>query len=360
MRQEERAQGVNAKQNWQTNSLIKHATNLPWELTEESTQKPYKASTYDAGRALLGIPSSYPPSYRSDENTKHNKEQSPRALHRPLDDDSWDNLWKHESLTGSGSDFDFDTAISYPRIEENKLSRKGIPLVSHYNYYSPPAASIASPYSTSIGSTYPTSLASTYLTTPNSSVQTSADKPAQVARALWPPNKLNNYLGLCKGAWKVQSGFRGFKFYSEPGPGCYTITSALRCVECAFEGPLPLDLSREHPKFEDNVRTHKASGVRYRFEFLAKSHVPYRRDAASHIAPDSPRGAFCCMLCCVAHGSMQIYEDLDIFMAHLAEQHWDIGRDTLAVLPGIRCVVSRVAPDSEEFDLNIPPDSRLS
>ncbi|KAJ5513834.1 hypothetical protein N7463_003386 [Penicillium fimorum] len=196
------------------------------------------------------------------------------------------------------------------------------------------------------------SIASTDSTPSNPSTHSSTES----TRPLWPPSKSNNYLGFCKGAWKVHTGFRGFRVYTEPGSGYYTQQSWLRCAHCAFEAPMAPRSSTRNPQFEGSVRTHKASGVRYRFGFLAKSHVHCKRDSASHFAPNTPRGAFCCVFCCaMAHGSTQVYGNLDTFMAHLAEQHWTVERGTLAVLPSMRRVVGRVAPDSEEFDVNILP-----
>ncbi|KAJ5835295.1 hypothetical protein N7447_001321 [Penicillium robsamsonii] len=202
------------------------------------------------------------------------------------------------------------------------------------------------------GSLSAASTASTDSTPSNPSTHSSTE----LTRPLWPPSKSNSYLGFCKGAWKVHTGFRGFKVYTEPGSGYYTQQSWLRCEHCAFEAPMAPRSSIRNPQFEGSVRTHKASGVRYRFGFLAKSHVHCKRDSALHFAPNTPRGAFCCVFCCaMTHGSTQVYGNLDTFMVHLAEQHSMVERGTLAVLPSMRRVVGRVAPDSEEFDVNILP-----
>ena len=81
-----------------------------------------------------------------------------------------------------------------------------------------------------------------------------------------------------------------------------------------------------------------------------------KRDSALHFNSNAPRGIFCCVFCCaMAQGSTQVYGNLDIFMAHLAKYHWAVEREALAVLPSMRCVVGRVAPDSEYFDVNILP-----
>ncbi|KAK4871117.1 hypothetical protein LT330_000354 [Penicillium expansum] len=247
------------------------------------------------------------------------------------------NPWKHESYIDS----DDEDAISYAPINEEN------------HHLSPTIPPPTQPRHDSLSAT---STASTDSTPSNPSTRSSTDRPTQAIRPLWPPSKTNNYLGFCKGAWKVYSGFRGFKIYSEPGTGYYTQQLWLRCTKCAFEAPMAPKSSSHNPQFEDSVRTHKASGIRYRFEFLAKSHVPCKRDSASRFNSNAPRGTFCCVFCCAtAQGSTQVYGNLDIFMAHLAEQHRAVERGTLSVLPSMRCVVGRVAPETEYFDVNILP-----
>ena len=251
----------------------------------------------------------------------------------------WGNPWEHESLTDSDSDYHYP--ISRAPIEEDEI-----------NHLSPisPSTQLRQ------DSISATSTVSTDSTPSNPSTRSSTDRSTQAIQPLWPPSKTNNYLGFCKGAWKVHVGFRAFKIYSEPGTGYYTQQSWLRCTKCAFEAPMAPKSSSSNPQFEKSVRTHEASGIRYRFEFLAKSHVPCKRDPASHFTPNTPRGTFCCVFCCaLAQGSTQVYGTLDVFMAHLAEQHLTVGKGALAVLSSMRCVVGRVAPDSEYFDVNIVP-----
>jgi hypothetical protein len=152
----------------------------------------------------------------------------------------------------------------------------------------------------------------------------------------------------------VHTGFRGFKIHTEPGSGYYTQVSWLRCVKCAFEGPMAAKCSSNNPQFDDSVRVHSPTGIRYRWEFLAKSHVPCKRAAVS-FSPVAPRGAFCCMFCCVeVRGSTGVYGNLDTFMAHLGEVHRFVGANALALLPtSTKCVFGRVAGDGEYFDVNI-------
>jgi hypothetical protein len=248
----------------------------------------------------------------------------PKSLSTIPHDEIWGNPWQHESILESDEDLTF-------HLKHTHLS---------------PVSSIPRRQS------LPPSIASTDSTPSNPS--TNSD-PARATRPLWPPSKANNYLGFCKGAWKVHTGFAGFKIHSEPGSGYYTQRSWLRCKECAFEAPMAKS-SSSNPLFDTSVRIHKPTGIRYRSEFLAKSHVPCKRDAAASFSPTTPRGAFCCAFCCASYqGSTQVYGNLDTFMAHLAQSHWAVERDTLALLSSTRCVVGRVAGDSEYFDVNILP-----
>jgi hypothetical protein len=249
-------------------------------------------------------------------------QRRPKSLSTIPHDEIWGNPWQHESNTESDDDLTV-------HLKQTHLS---------------PVSSI--PHRQS----FPPSIASTDSTPSNPS--TNSD-PARATRPLWPPNKANNYLGFCKGAWKVHTGFGGFKIHSEPGSGYYTQRSWLRCKECAFEAPMAKS-SSSNPLFDESVRIHKPSGVRYRSEFLAKSHVPCKRDSGACFSPMTPRGAFCCVFCCAAfQGPTQVFGNLETFMTHLAESHLAVGRDTLALLPSTRCVVGRVAGDSEYFDVNI-------
>ncbi|KAJ9491610.1 hypothetical protein VN97_g1638 [Penicillium thymicola] len=174
------------------------------------------------------------------------------------------NPWKHESLIDS----DDEEAIRLAPSKEE-------------NHHLSPVSAPTQPRTDSLSAT---SAASTDSTPSNPSTRSSTDRPTQAIRPLWSPSETNNYLGFCKGARKVHTGFRGFKIYSEPGTAYFTQQSWLRCTKCAFEAPMSPKSSNHNPLFEESVRTHRASGVRYRFEFLAKSHVPCKRDLVAHFA----------------------------------------------------------------------------
>jgi hypothetical protein len=167
----------------------------------------------------------------------------------------------------------------------------------------------------------------------------------------WPPSKENRYAGFCKGAWKLNSGLGGFKVHSEP-IGYFTLITKWRCYRCHFAMPLAPGSQRHDHRIDGNVYTHPPTGVRYRWAFLAKSHVACKQPAA--LAPPTARGPFGCIFCCAEKNTAApVFEELDAFMAHLGLHHrW---MNAAALLERTRCVVGRVASEREEFDINIPP-----
>ncbi|OQE18711.1 hypothetical protein PENSTE_c017G00680 [Penicillium steckii] len=99
--------------------------------------------------------------------------------------------------------------------------------------------------------------------------------------SLWPPNRNNDYAGFCKGAWKQNSGFEGFKVHSVP-IGYYSLVPKWKCVNCFFDMPMASasasnsgsgSSSSGSARFDEKVYTHSASKIRYRWSFLAKSHI---------------------------------------------------------------------------------------
>lgn len=120
----------------------------------------------------------------------------------------------------------------------------------------------------------------------------SAFRPHNTAIVLWPPKKDNNYAGFCKGAWKQNAGFVGFKVHSIP-VGYYNLVQKWKCVHCLFDMPMASDSRGSDSRFEPKVFTHVHTGIRYRWSFLAKSHVASKTRPA---AARPPRlGTFGCI-----------------------------------------------------------------
>lgn len=179
----------------------------------------------------------------------------------------------------------------------------------------------------------------------NSNTSSASSIPS--THSLWPPTSENNYAGFCKGAWKLHSGLDGFKPHSEP-TGFYGTQWKWRCTTCHFEMPLAPGSDRRAPKLNTQLFTHAATGIKYRWPFLAKSHMKCKRPPGGR-----EPGPFGCIFCCRERGTVQGFEGLEEFLGHLGREHRFCGERT--VLEMARCVVGRVAGAEEGFDVNIPP-----
>ena len=112
--------------------------------------------------------------------------------------------------------------------------------------------------------------------------------------------------------------------------------------------------------FDEKVYTHSASKIRYRWSFLAKSHiasktrpVPATAGGSAGSVAAAKIGTFGCMFCCFENDrSVIAYGGLDVFMNHLGEAHRGFGE---RLLGSTRCVIGRVAGVEESFDINIHP-----
>lgn len=195
---------------------------------------------------------------------------------------------------------------------------------------------------------------------------------------LYLPSEENNFAGFCKGAWKLQLGLKK-AFTAEIRPeGMYSNVPFWRCSKCYYEGPMMTISSsssssspgssgskstRKTKTFDTRVRVHPPTGIRYRWAFLAKSHVSTRRFLAMKTGPDTDgsAGTFGCIFCCAERRTAApTFGNLASFMGHLL-QHRSITSMSSgmveALLERTRCVVGRVAGNEEDFDVNLPPVS---
>ncbi|KAM5434674.1 hypothetical protein MferCBS31731_006620 [Microsporum ferrugineum] len=195
---------------------------------------------------------------------------------------------------------------------------------------------------------------------------------------LYLPTEENNYAGFCKGAWRLQNSMKNsFRIDNRP-VGMYMLQSSWHCSKCSFEGIVqeskfsgkapvlssmlgPVKTSiiqgmRVLQMFDQTVRLHGPSGNRYRWIFLAKSHVECRPSKPT----DKVVCGFGCIFCSAQnHGPAPIYGNLDTFMEHLREHGgrgyaWDRKKPSQPLLDWTRCILGRIADDSEDFDINIP------
>lgn len=182
--------------------------------------------------------------------------------------------------------------------------------------------------------------------TPYSSGSTS------VSKSPYMPSKENNYAGFCKGAWRLQNNMDGMTAEHRPS-GMYGEIRFWKCCKCRFDGPLFGGNSKSTRKFDTKVRV-DISGVRYRWVFLAKSHVQQKQEPT---VSDGTGGSFRCIFCCAEwKEKAPVFNDLELFMDHLQIHREQVLSPEL--IYRTKCIVGRIAADSEDFDINLPPKAQ--
>lgn len=177
----------------------------------------------------------------------------------------------------------------------------------------------------------------------NGSLQpTSTQAPV---RRMTEPSKMNSYGGFCKGAFEVQAGISSMKRRQEMGP----LTSnpyfwACPSSKCAFSG-----IAYRHGNdwvWDTRIRT--SHGVRYRWSFLAKSHVQQGR--VKHETYN-----YKCVFCVLQNlKTPVIQKDADL-MEHISQHRGEHFGE--AILHRTLCINDRLATEADEFDINlVPPD----
>ena len=125
--------------------------------------------------------------------------------------------------------------------------------------------------------------------------------------------------------------------------------------------------------FDPKIRVSEG-GIRYRWAFLAKSHVFSKSAPEGPTARDGSFGAFGCIFCCAegkgrgweisgmatpgsggALGGAPIFGNIGSFMEHLEMHRKPEGTPGVEMQGRVKCIVGRVAEPTEEFDLNLPP-----
>jgi hypothetical protein len=122
----------------------------------------------------------------------------------------------------------------------------------------------------------------------NSSTQSSS-------KCNWPPSIDNNYSGFCKGAYKLCIGIGSFKVRSEP-IGYNYMVSRWQCSGCYFTMPLSKSGDRYDPRYSQEAFVHKSTDIRYRWLFLAKSHLKCKRQVS--VGDTGSSVSFGCIFCC--------------------------------------------------------------
>lgn len=152
------------------------------------------------------------------------------------------------------------------------------------------------------------------------------------------PTAENNYLGFCKGAVKLQG-----RMDSDAMKVSFDIrymqsrVEFLQCSHCAFAGRV----SRSRV-WEENAR-----GVRFRWTFLAKSHVPQSKATKESYT-------YQCQFCAFQFPASAVIQGTDAFLEHIASHRGE--PLTHAMLDRTRCVNDCFAEEqSEDWDINLLP-----
>ncbi|KAL2356150.1 hypothetical protein BJ546DRAFT_592190 [Cryomyces antarcticus] len=169
-------------------------------------------------------------------------------------------------------------------------------------------------------------------------------------QSLLAPTADNNYLGFCKGAWKMQNGDKhAMKRLTEFNDGwSQSKVYYLACSssKCAFAGRLP-------PEKANKVWISSSKGIRFRWTFLAKSHVPQKK-------VQEEQYVYQCMICAFQGRRSPNLAGTDTLLEHISRHR---GEDLdKVVLYNTKCITGRIASDEEEFDINLEPlkDSEIS
>lgn len=156
------------------------------------------------------------------------------------------------------------------------------------------------------------------------------------------PTKANDYLGFCKSAWKLQCGDeKGLvkaKDFSHSAQSDYHFKTCSK-FRCEFKGH-GVEVVTNKPIVDLN------RGMKYRWSFLAKSHV-FMKSAANE------EYSYLCMFC-VFSGQKGVVYNVNGLLDHISNHHCD-ERMSEVILDRTDCIQGRVCRDSEKFDVNLFP-----
>ncbi|EKG20697.1 hypothetical protein MPH_01961 [Macrophomina phaseolina MS6] len=213
------------------------------------------------------------------------------------------------------------------------------------------------------------------------------------------PCKANNYYNFCKGAWSLREDMKKSLVVRNKPVGMYTSCLVWQCKDCNFEGPT---FGAKKPYLTDpNIYTYvHVMGdthitVKYRWIFLAKSHVKVKSGSllrlaatehdttsgnlvgflANHacttpksssdlsVAPkdkssveehkylSKPGYSYGCSFCCAEGRVSSVYGNAETLFRHVAEAHFVAGQLSADAQARTKCVVGRAPAKDEEWDV---------
>ena len=164
------------------------------------------------------------------------------------------------------------------------------------------------------------------------------------------PSPANDYGGFCKGAYYLQAGLHkdGVRLRNmstaKTGESWYW---GCRNTKCVFESPACK--IRKEFFFDNSVRHFQ--GVRYRWAFLAKSHVALKRSKDQIYD-------YRCIFCVLQGKEAPVITRIRPFLEHVTQHRWQPIDES--ILLKTLCINDRLAADDEYFDINLPPLETVS
>lgn len=173
---------------------------------------------------------------------------------------------------------------------------------------------------------------------------TIATEPDTIWAPLSRPAKLNDYHNFCKGAWQARARLEESLSISLLPNDKGQMAPYWKCKQCAFRSKT-MESSNVLP---DDISFVSSCGLRYRWAFLAKSHVHAK---SAQARPEDY--SFGCIFCAAQGSETAVYVGLDSLMAHVVAKH-KTGMLTPEVLEKTRCLVGGAPGKDRDWDVNLP------
>lgn len=161
------------------------------------------------------------------------------------------------------------------------------------------------------------------------------------------PNRKNNYLGFCKSAWKFQSGDdKAFVKSKDWTQSAQSTAYSLACSRFRCEFKSELKSSGNPSVIWNKVFVDELRGIKYRWSFLAKSHVTQKTVVNKDYS-------YQCLFC--AFQGLQVpVMNLTALLEHISCEHRGCSLNDV-ILDRTGCVNGRICKDGEKFDINLYP-----
>jgi hypothetical protein len=172
--------------------------------------------------------------------------------------------------------------------------------------------------------------------------------PSSALIELPKPSRKNNYLGFCKCAWRLQTGdekaFVKSKDWTQRSASSTAYSLACDRFKCEFKSPYK---SSGNPSVIWNkLVVDDKHGIKYRWSFLAKSHVTQKNVVNEDYS-------YQCQFC-VFSGLQVPVMNLAMLLEHISVEHRKQPISDV-ILHETGCINDKIAKDGEKFDINLYP-----